>query len=263
MTSRAYYIAHREEILAKRAARRGAHLEEERAAGRARYQANRDRYGDGHKAYYRRLRREMFTAYGDTCACCGEDERTFLALVARGSYRRWRRRDGQLDTFRALRELRKDGWPSEAAQLLCRNCLAGSVRYAHCPHRIPQHRREPDALNNRGVWLRSIWAQALAAFGGHCTCCGESEPAFLTLDHVKGRGEAHRRELGVHDNLSILIQLRDAGWPQDGRYRLLCWCCQWGVQQSDGCPHARLSAHYVGGGRVPLPSRSATCPACG
>jgi len=87
------------------------------------------------------------------------------------------------------------------------------------------------------------------AYGGCCACCGEVELLFLTLDHVNGDGADHRRQyearvgLGTNKRTSgfaqkmIIKELKDAGWPQDGRFRILCWNCQWGTRYPGGCPH--------------------------
>lgn len=76
-------------------------------------------------------------------------------------------------------------------------------------------------------------AEMLAAYGGRCACskCPETNPAFLTLDHVGGGGKAHRAEVGSHS----YRDLRRQGWPQDG-YRLLCWNCN-AMTRHGACPH--------------------------
>src|SRR5262252_4538483 len=59
-------------------------------------------------------------------------------------------------------------------------------------HRAERSKRE------RPKQIARRWAQRLemiAAYGGECACCGETEPVFLTLDHVNGDGAAHRRSM--------------------------------------------------------------------
>lgn len=90
--------------------------------------------------------------------------------------------------------------------------------------------------------FQTVRDEMIAAYGAKCACCGETEPAFLTLDHTEGRGAgaAHRRLLGNGNksagSWSVKFDLRERGWPKDG-FRLLCWNCQWGTQREDGCPH--------------------------
>src|SRR5688572_22754686 len=39
--------------------------------------------------------------------------------------------------------------------------------------------------------------QVYAAYGGYkCSCCGETEPSFLTLDHINNDGNQYRRDVG-------------------------------------------------------------------
>jgi len=77
----------------------------------------------------------------------------------------------------------------------------------------------------------------LDAYGGECSCCGEKEPVFLSLEHKNGGGEAHRKRLG--SGFAIWWELKRLGWPQD-EYTILCHNCQRGVLRPDGCPHKRV-----------------------
>lgn len=79
----------------------------------------------------------------------------------------------------------------------------------------------------------------IAAYGGVCACCGETEAAFLTLDHVGGGGGKHRqtfRDKGQNHVQHIRQELKAAGWPRD-KYRLLCMNCQFGYMHGRTCPH--------------------------
>ena len=75
--------------------------------------------------------------------------------------------------------------------------------------------------------------EAIAAYGGRCACCGESEPAFLTFDHVNDDGSAHRREIG-HDGKMICIWAKKNGYPKS--LQLLCCNCN-NAKARGGCPH--------------------------
>lgn len=74
----------------------------------------------------------------------------------------------------------------------------------------------------------------LAAYGGKCSCCGEEEYRFLTLDHIKeGSGKTHR---AGRNAASVYRELRDKEWPKG--YRVLCWNCNCGRTANGGvCPH--------------------------
>lgn len=71
-------------------------------------------------------------------------------------------------------------------------------------------------------------------YGGKCSCCGESEHAFLSIDHVNGGGGKHRREIGSSSTLYRNI-IRE-GFPKT--FQLLCHNCNHGRYINGGiCPH--------------------------
>ena len=87
----------------------------------------------------------------------------------------------------------------------------------------------------RRAYFREL---TITHYGGNppkCNCCGEVERKFLTLDHIKGGGRKHRKEMnnksgGVHG------QLVKNNFP-DG-YQVLCMNCNWGKFINNGqCPH--------------------------
>ncbi len=74
-------------------------------------------------------------------------------------------------------------------------------------------------------------------------CCGETHEAFLAIDHVNEDGAAHRRELGMipgkgFSSTKFFRWLRDKGYPQDGRFQVLCHNCNFAKSHyPGGCPH--------------------------
>lgn len=79
-----------------------------------------------------------------------------------------------------------------------------------------------------------------AAYGGYrCACCGETEPAFLTIDHMNNDGAKHRREvvgLGRGGGKKIYTWLIANRFPTG--YQILCMNCNWGKARNGGiCPH--------------------------
>ena len=80
------------------------------------------------------------------------------------------------------------------------------------------------------------------ALGRVCSCCGESEPAFLTLDHVGGGGKEHRKKLSKYNAL-----YRDVLASVDsGKYRILCMNCNWAIRFGKQCPHQSKKLVAVG-----------------
>lgn len=74
-----------------------------------------------------------------------------------------------------------------------------------------------------------------SAYGRVCTCCGEAQPEFLTLDHVNNDGNAHRKELGSQGE-RFLKWIIANNYPNT--IQILCWNCQWGKLKNNGiCPH--------------------------
>ena len=78
--------------------------------------------------------------------------------------------------------------------------------------------------------------EAIRRYGGYkCACCGETEPAFLTLDHMDNGGAQHRRRLKQMKR-SLFVWLRDNGYPPG--FRVLCINCNQGRHRNGGvCPH--------------------------
>ena len=52
----------------------------------------------------------------------------------------------------------------------------------------------------------------VSAYGGKCSCCGEIELEFLTLDHIHDNGAAHRLEIRS-TGMNLHRWCRDNGFP--------------------------------------------------
>ena len=81
---------------------------------------------------------------------------------------------------------------------------------------------------------------AFAAYGGYkCVCCGETEPSFMTLDHIDNDGADFRRKIkgkrtaaGYH----TYLWLAKNGFPKT--VQVLCMNCNHGKRMNKGiCPH--------------------------
>jgi hypothetical protein len=71
------------------------------------------------------------------------------------------------------------------------------------------------------------------AYGNKCSCCGETEPLFLTLDHVNNDGHIERKAFSQGNLYGRVIR---EGFPN--RFQLLCWNCNQGKRRNNGvCPH--------------------------
>jgi hypothetical protein len=111
---------------------------------------------------------------------------------------------------------------------LCAQCYA-KKNYWGDPDKYRQKARDEQAARRR-----NLREEMIEVYGGRCACqwCPETDPAFLTLDHVNGDGKEHRKTVGSH----TYADLRQRGWPQGG-YRLLCWNCNAMTRYGRVCPH--------------------------
>lgn len=86
-----------------------------------------------------------------------------------------------------------------------------------------------------GGWRWKMTVQVLDAYGWQCVCCGETEPLFLTIDHIEGGGNLHREEVREHRN-DWYKYLIENNFPEG--FRTLCYNCNLGRSRNGGrCPH--------------------------
>jgi hypothetical protein len=80
-------------------------------------------------------------------------------------------------------------------------------------------------------YAQKVQREVFAAYGNVCSCCGESKPEFLSIDHIDGGGTAHRKRIS-----NIYTWLRANKFPSG--YRILCFNCNCGRERNGGvCPH--------------------------
>ena len=116
----------------------------------------------------------------------------------------------------------------ERRNLQCKTC--SRVYQLASNKKIPSWRR---AIYQRKRNLK-LRGEFIKAYGGACTCCGETNFGFLSMDHVEGDGARSRRASG--GNMPEYLQAKREGWPD--RYTVLCYNCN-------------LGRHYYGKGTCP------------
>lgn len=87
--------------------------------------------------------------------------------------------------------------------------------------------------------------EAFNRYGGYiCNCCGEDEHDFLTIDHIDGNGNKHRKEIKGSIR-SFYGWLKKNNYPNG--FQVLCMNCNWGrYKNKDGiCPHKRKMSSAV------------------
>jgi len=101
-------------------------------------------------------------------------------------------------------------------------------------------RNKKRILEQHKLRRRELKKEILIHYGGsppECACCGEFRIEFLCIDHVNGRGEQHRREIGLRSGVNFYYWLRDAGFPPG--YRVLCHNCNMALGAYGYCPHQK------------------------
>lgn len=78
----------------------------------------------------------------------------------------------------------------------------------------------------RGQKLRE---GAIAAYGGRCACCGETQWEFLCIDHMKQPKEPKL------SGPSLYTWLKKNNWPS--WFQVLCWNCNSSIGFRGYCPH--------------------------
>jgi len=83
-----------------------------------------------------------------------------------------------------------------------------------------------------------------------CACCGEDKLYFLSIDHIKGNGNTHRKQLGMRQGGTIqsigqkhkvtmggngfVYWLKKNEYPKG--YQVLCYNCNFAKRQNSKCP---------------------------
>lgn len=115
----------------------------------------------------------------------------------------------------------------------CPVCSDGNLTDHHSLCNVCWDRNAATGRRNR----RAAREEVLKHYGKRCECCGETAVEFLTIDHINGGGNKHRRELGNRGGYRFYLWLIRNNYP-DG-YRVLCFNCNCAIAFSGACPHQR------------------------
>lgn len=210
-------------------------------------------------------RRVSFAApvsLGGACACgCGERVDRPTATYLRGHFRRtlsrrpdgtkrcpscsewkpetadyWNRSRGKFNGLnsycKACSSARGDAWLADAENADKRR--RWNTEWARAYRQRPDRKQDRAAIAKRAHL--KLKQEMLSAYGAACSCCGEREPRFLTLEHVGNTGGAHRKALRTGGGNAVWRDLKRRGWPQDG-FTLHCWNCNMAKAHGEPCPH--------------------------
>lgn len=87
-------------------------------------------------------------------------------------------------------------------------------------------------------WRKKQRLIVLVHYGGNppkCVCCGENHIEFLTIDHIDGGGNKHRKKIGLKCGVSFNRWLIRNGFPSG--FRVLCMNCNFSIGHYGYCPH--------------------------
>jgi len=141
--------------------------------------------------------------------------------------------------------------PTES-DLFARRCIHCNRTFPRSEEFFPTHPRMGDGLLNcchdcnrhsQAQRSRSRAARAKRAAFGHysngrlkCECCKTTEFAFLTIDHIRGGGTAHRKQVPGQNVVAWLVKQK---FPAG--FRVLCYSCNMARGFYGGvCPHERV-----------------------
>ena len=106
------------------------------------------------------------------------------------------------------------------------------------PSKKKQTRSKEEKIQAKKDRYARLVKTVLEHYGNKCGCCGETEPMFLTLDHINNDGylttyitkSGHR---GRRTNYETIVR---NNFPEG--YQILCWNCNSGRARNKGtCPH--------------------------
>lgn len=129
-----------------------------------------------------------------------------------------------------LTEFHKAGHLSSGLRSDCKACS--------CKRRLDRYHTSAEyrerAKKNNVRRRREMREAMIAAYGGKCACCGETQYEFLAVDHIHNDGAADRAKVGF--GLRFYYYLASKGFPKD-RYQLLCHNCNQAKAYYGECPH--------------------------
>ncbi len=107
--------------------------------------------------------------------------------------------------------------PPTADQCRCYKLkVAGKSKCQDCLDQAKAHRRKLRLLVRREV---------ISHYGGECVYCGNDEVIFLTIDHINGGGNRHRKEAGEPNICMLLYKQQRADGRYPNNYQVTCWGC--------------------------------------
>ena len=119
------------------------------------------------------------------------------------------------------------------AKIIRRNQYNGKIRVADTLRWRAKPGNHQRCIDQWRRYRAKLKTQVVAAYGGCCTCCGENEMAFLTIEHLNGGGLEHRKRVG--SGSGIYRDIIRQGFPT--KFTVLCMNCNFAKRWGKTCPH--------------------------
>ena len=117
-------------------------------------------------------------------------------------------------------------------QYACKLCRLQEQR------RLRKERRDSGKMSYESLSYRRRKVVVFKHYGGEnpqCACCGERRSEFLSIDHIKGGGTNHLREILKTKGQLLYRWLIHQGFPSG--FRVLCHNCNQSRGLYGYCPH--------------------------
>lgn len=130
---------------------------------------------------------------------------------------------------------------------LCQKCIDYRINYnkthkkqrdkVQLKYRATHKKELSDYYKNKYLEVKAIIVKHYSNGKMCCNCCGENIFEFMTVDHIKGGGNKHRKEIKKESGRSFYEWLIKNNFPKG--YQILCWNCNWSKFRHGICPHQR------------------------
>ncbi len=142
-------------------------------------------------------------------------------------------------TSKTIDNFYKDKRRKDGLSCWCRDCSNRSkvLSYRKNPQPyikriIAYHDKDPEKWRKYAKeYKMKLKREVMDKYGGKCKCCGEKELVFLTIDHINGGGNKHRKIIGKN----IYVWLKKNNYPKG--FQVLCWNCNAAKHILGKCPH--------------------------
>ena len=161
------------------------------------------------------------------CACCGYTGLPFMTIDHINGWRHLHKR--HIGGISLIWWLRKHNFP-RGFQVLCFNCNCSKGFFGQCGHKF-----EWKPINKMRRW-KIMFLKAYSNNIPKCACCGESNIAFLSIDHINGRNKTDVDKKGRRlTGSNLYLKLKKLGFPKG--FQVLCYNCNCAKHYNQQCPH--------------------------